>query len=184
MGFWFSEKSCNRRQAEKQGFIVSGRWSIDARVQNGKLHYPVKFLICKMTEPAKAPEMAHHKQDRNKKVDLTNRYALDRTALANERTYLAWTRTGLASLAGGLATEKYLEGVLPIYGLRFIATSLIIFSMLSFTISAWRYHTLHVDLDKSDVVMLPKSIVLGLSLFFSTCSLLALIGLWVVINSR
>jgi type IV secretory pathway TrbL component len=74
--------------------------------------------------------------------------------------------------------------VLPIYGLRFIATSLIIFSLLSFIISAWRYHTLHVDLDRSDVIMLPKSIVLGLSLFFSLCSMLALIGLWVVINSK
>ncbi len=114
---------------------------------------------------------------------LTNRYALDRTALANERTYLAWTRTGLASLVGGLAVEKYLEGVIPLFGLRLIATSLILFSILSFFISAWRYKTLHVDLDKLDIKMLPISIILIISLFFTICAILALVGLWVIIGT-
>ncbi len=123
----------------------------------------------------------HPRQDAVNQSTVT-RYALDRTALANERTYLAWTRTGLASLAGGLAAEKYLEGVIPLYGLRFIATSLIIFSMLSFIIAAWRYRTLHVDLKSMDVTMLPNSLVLGLSIFFTICSLLGLIGLWVIIG--
>lgn len=113
---------------------------------------------------------------------LTNRYALDRTALANERTYLAWTRTGLTSLVGGLAAEKYLNGVISITSLRFLATTLIVFAILSFLLSAWRYHALHVDLNQLDVQMLPVSIVIVVSLFFSTCAIVALISFWLIIG--
>ena len=114
---------------------------------------------------------------------LLERSALDRTALANERTYLAWTRTGLASLVGGLAVEKYPEGVIPLFGLRFIATSLLLFSSLSFLISAWRYRALHVDLNKLDIKMLPLSVILIISLFFTICAILSLVGLWVIIGT-
>lgn len=117
------------------------------------------------------------------KTRLTDRYALDRTALANERTYLAWIRTGLTSLAGGLATEKYLDGVIPIIGLRTMATVLLLFSIVAFLFSAWRYKTLHVDLDQLDISMLPLCLVKTISLGFSLCALLALIGLWIVIGT-
>ena len=79
--------------------------------------------------------------------------------------------------------EKYLEGVIPLFGLRLIATSLILFSSLSFLISAWRYRALHVDLDKLDIKMLPISIILIISLFFTICAILALVGLWVTIGT-
>ncbi len=125
----------------------------------------------------------HKKNPRQPEVELRNRYALDRTALANERTYLAWTRTGLASLVGGLATEKYLDGVIPIGSLRFMATTLILFSILCFLLSAWRYRALHVDLRQLDIKMVPISIVLAVSLLFSLCAILAVVGLWIVIGS-
>lgn len=115
-------------------------------------------------------------------MQLRDRYALDRTALANERTYLAWTRTGLASLAGGLASEKYLNDVIPIGCLRFIATTLILFSILCFLLSAWRYRALHVDLRELDIKVVPVSIIFSVSLLFSLCAVLAVIGLWVVIG--
>ncbi len=122
--------------------------------------------------------MKHKKNIKNLSPPLTNRYALDRTALANERTYLAWIRSGLASLAGGLAIEKYLGGVISAVDLRFISTSLIVFSILAFIFSAWRYRALHLDLNELDITMLPVSIVAAVSFVFASCSIAALISLW------
>ena len=125
--------------------------------------------------------MKHKKHIDNLSPPLTNRYALDRTALANERTYLAWIRSGLASLAGGLATEKYLGGVISAVDMWFISSSLIVFSILAFIFSAWRYRALHVDLNELDITMLPVSIVAAVSFVFSACSIAALISLWKVV---
>ena len=45
-------------------------------------------------------------------AELQRQYALDRTALANERSYAAWIRTGLGAMVAGLAIEHLLiEGL-------------------------------------------------------------------------
>lgn len=105
-------------------------------------------------------------------------YALDRTILANERTYAAWIRTGLAALAAGIAIEKFLAGVMPVWSLRSIAMILILFSAVAFFLAAWRYTHLGVKLSRADVRAVPVIVTSGTSIVLALCSLIALIDLW------
>jgi putative membrane protein len=107
-------------------------------------------------------------------------YALDRTVLANERTYTAWIRTGLASLAAGVAIEKFMVDALPDWTIRSIAIILIIYSMIAFIIAAWRYSHLGLKLVHIDVMSIPPIIMTGASVLLVCCSPLALVGIWLL----
>jgi len=104
--------------------------------------------------------------------------ALDRTILANERTYAAWIRTGIAALIAGLAVERFLLEAIPLWGVHSIAVILIVFSAVSFFLAAWRYRHLRLRLQDADVVMVPSSVVIGLSILLAISSCIALVGLW------
>jgi len=107
-------------------------------------------------------------------------YALDRTVLANERTYTAWIRTGLASLAAGVAIEKFMVDALPDWTIRSIAIILIIYSVIAFIIAAWRYSHLGLKLVHIDVKSIPTVVMTGASVLLICCSLLALVGIWLL----
>ena len=113
-------------------------------------------------------------------VDDRTGYALDRTVLANERTYAAWIRTGLTALAAGIAIEKFMVDVMPGWGVRSIAVSLILLSAVAFFLAAWRYTHLGVKLVHADVKVVPTIVTTGASVVLILCSLVALIGLWLV----
>jgi len=110
----------------------------------------------------------------------TNSLALDRTALANERTYAAWIRTGLASLVTGLGIARFLVDSMPLWSTRTIAAILLIFSAVAFFLAAWRYEHLHVGMAHLDVRMIPVGMVKLSSLVLIACSLMALVGLWYI----
>lgn len=106
--------------------------------------------------------------------------AFDRTVLANERTYAAWLRTGLCALAAGLAIEKFMIDVLPFWGIRIISIVLIVFSGAVFLLAAWRYSHLKFGGRSEDVPRLSANTVTGVSVALAICSVLALVGLWLV----
>ncbi len=110
----------------------------------------------------------------------TNTLALDRTALANERTYAAWIRTGLTALVAGLGIARFLSGSMPLWSTQTIAAILIIFSGIAFFLAAWRYEHLHVGMAHLDVKMIPVAMVKLSSFVLMGCSLIALIGLWYI----
>ena len=58
-----------------------------------------------------------------------------RFTLANERTFLAWIRTGLAFIAGGVALEALVPGLLP--GFRIAASVVLIVTGIGTPIQAW-----------------------------------------------
>jgi len=107
-------------------------------------------------------------------------YAVDRTVLANERTYAAWIRTGLAALAAGVAIEKFMADVMPDWTIRAIAMVLIVFSAAAFLAGAWRYTHLGIRLEGVEVRAVPAILTTGVSVVLALCSLLALVGIWVV----
>jgi putative membrane protein len=104
--------------------------------------------------------------------------ALDRTVLANERTYAAWVRTGLAALVSGLGIAKFMEGLMPAWSILVVASMLIIFSGVAFMLAAWRYSHLHIKVARLEVDAIPLKLVVGLSVAFLVCALLALVYLW------
>jgi len=108
----------------------------------------------------------------------TNRLALDRTVLANERTYTAWIRTGLAALVAGLGIARFMLDAMPLWSVRVLTTFLILFSAAAFLLAAWRYENLHVEMAHLDVNMLPRATVKALSIVLAGCSFFALVGLW------
>ena len=63
-------------------------------------------------------------------------------------------------------------------------TTLILFSILCFLLSAWRYRALHVNLRQLDITMVPMSIIVTVNLLFSLCAILAVVGLWIVIGTK
>ena len=113
----------------------------------------------------------------------TNTLALDRTALANERTYAAWIRTGLTALVSGLGIARFLSDSMPLWSTHSIAAILIIFSGVAFFLAAWRYEHLHVGMAHLDVKMIPVAMVKFSSFVLMGCSLIALIGLWFIHSS-
>jgi len=119
------------------------------------------------------PDTAPAKDDENR----TN-LALDRTILANERTYAAWIRTGLAALAAGLGTAKFMTGILPIWSIRFIVATLLVFSAVAFLVAAWRYSHLHIRVAHLEVDAVPLGIIRLLSLVLASCALVSLSCLW------
>ncbi|MGI9372832.1 MAG: YidH family protein [Hyphomicrobiales bacterium] len=106
--------------------------------------------------------------------------AVDRTLLANERTYASWLRTGLCALTAGLAIEKFMVDVLPFWGIRIISVILIMFSAFVFLLAAWRHAHLRIGGNTQDLPRIPVSAARIVSIFLALCSLLALIGLWLV----
>lgn len=118
--------------------------------------------------------------DEESPVDDRTSYALDRTVLANERTYAAWIRTGLTTLVAGLAIEKFMVGSnsMPGWAFRSIAVILIVYSMIAFTIAAWRYNHLGLKLVHLDIKSIPSLVTTGTSILLIACSILALSGLW------
>jgi len=111
--------------------------------------------------------------------EQTTTYALDRTVLANERTFAAWLRTGLAALATGLGVEKFMVQVMPDWGTRSIAMTLVALSGVAFALAGWRYAHLGLKLDKVDVKMVPAAATTLLSIFLVLCSVIALASLWI-----
>jgi len=111
-------------------------------------------------------------------------YALDRTVLANERTYAAWIRTGLTALAAGVAIEKFMVDTMPGWTIRSIAIILILYSMIAFTVAAWRYSHLGLRLVHVDVKSIPSIVTTSASALLVVCSLLALAGLWLLDPGR
>ena len=116
-------------------------------------------------------------------VPDTNKLALDRTVLANERTYAAWIRTGLTSLVASLGIARFLSDSMPLWSTYIITTILILFSAFAFFLAAWRYEHLHVGMAHLDVKMIPVSMVKISSLVLVGCSLIALAGLWYITPS-
>lgn len=116
-------------------------------------------------------------------VPDTNMLALDRTALANERTYAAWIRTGLAALVTGLGIARFLVDSVPLWSIRTIAAILLVFSAVAFFLAAWRYEHLHVGMAHLDVKMIPVGMVKLSSLVLIACSLIALASLWYITPS-
>ena len=114
----------------------------------------------------------------NRKPD-NNDLAIDRTILANERTYQAWVRTGLSSLAAGLGVAKFLQDFMLPWLLLILATFLIVFSIIAFLLAAWRYTHLHIRLVHLEVDATPTWMVKAISVLLISCSLLALLGLYV-----
>jgi len=108
------------------------------------------------------------------------RLALDRTVLANERTYAAWIRTGLAALAAGLGLARLMLNTMPLWSIRILAMILISFSAGAFLLSSWRYEHLHVAIAHLDVKTIPVKLVKLFSLLLALCSILALVGLWLI----
>jgi len=121
------------------------------------------------------PDTAAPKADANR----TN-LALDRTVLANERTYAAWIRTGLAALATGLGIAKFMTGILPVWSIRFVVATLLVFSAVAFLVAAWRYGHLHIRVAHLEVDAVPLSITRILSLVLVCCSLVSLSCLWYI----
>lgn len=117
------------------------------------------------------------------KIPDTNRLALDRTVLANERTYAAWIRTGLTSLVAGLGIARFLSGSMSLWSTHTIAAILILYSAVAFFLAAWRYQHLHVGMAHLDVKMIPVAMVKLSSFVLMGCSLIALIGLWYITPS-
>jgi len=112
----------------------------------------------------------------------TNSMALDRTVLANERTFQAWIRTGLAALVSGLGVAKFLRDVMPLSMLLILVSVLILFSMLAFLLSAWRYSHLHLRIEPLDIDATPLWLVRSISIVLASCSIFALVGLLIVIS--
>ncbi|HEB78954.1 MAG TPA: DUF202 domain-containing protein [Rhodospirillales bacterium] len=118
--------------------------------------------------------------DEENPVDDRTSYALDRTVLANERTYAAWIRTGLTTLVAGLAIEKFMVDAMPGWAFQSIAVILIVYSMIAFSIAAWRYNHLGLKLVHLDIKSIPSSVTTGTSILLVACSILALSGLWLL----
>jgi len=110
-----------------------------------------------------------------------NSLALDRTVLANERTYQSWLRTGLASLMSGLGVAKFMQGVMPLEVLLIIVSILVLFSVVSFLLSSWRYSHLHLRIKHLDIDTTPMWLVKTISLLLASCSLIAFIGLLIAL---
>jgi putative membrane protein len=108
-------------------------------------------------------------------------YAEDRTVLANERTYTSWIRTGLAALAAGVAIEKFMAGVIPAWNIRIIAVILIVFSAVAFVSGAWRHGHLGIKLRRAGVRAIPTWFLAGASALLVIASVLALVGIWIVV---
>lgn len=107
-------------------------------------------------------------------------YAADRTVLANERTYAAWIRTGLAALAAGVAFEKFLVDVMPDWSVRAIAVILILVSAGAFAVAAWRYTHLDIKVVHPELKSIPSLVTTTVSILLIGCSLIALLGLWLM----
>ncbi len=127
-----------------------------------------------MSSTGKVNPNGENNEDRS--LDL----AIDRTLLANERTYASWLRTGLCALTAGLAIEKFMVDVLPFWGIRIISVILILFSAFVFLVAAWRHAHLRSGGTSEDLPRIPVSAARIVSVFLALCSLLALIGLWLV----
>ncbi len=112
----------------------------------------------------------------------TNRLALDRTVLANERTYAAWIRTGLACLMSGLGVARFMLDTWSAWGIRIIVAVLIIFAAAAFLIAGWRYSHLHVRLHSLDIDMVPLNLVRLLSLILAVCAVFAFLVVWRIIG--
>jgi len=107
-------------------------------------------------------------------------HSLDALALSNERTYAAWIRTGLSALVAGVAIEKFIVEVLPGWGIRAIAIILIALSGAFFGLAGWRFAHLGIRLEAASIRTIPAWLTTVLSLLLVACSLLALVGLWLV----
>ena len=106
-----------------------------------------------------------------------NKLALDRTALANDRTYQAWIRTGLALFASGLGAAKFLKEEMSLWILLIIASLLLILSALAFLQAGWRYSHMHIKLTSLDIETRPSWQMWLISILLALMSLLSLFGI-------
>ena len=112
--------------------------------------------------------------------DHNTKHAEYNTVLANERTFSAWLRTGLTALATGLGVERFLGGVIPDPVIRAISMSLLLFSVLAFSLGAWRYIHVGALLRTQRVFGAPAPLLLLISILLAFASILAIIGVWLV----
>lgn len=120
--------------------------------------------------------------ERNELASQRNTLAQGRTVLANERTYQAWLRTGLAGMASGMGTAKFLKDVMPMWALVTVSSLLMLFSIVAFLQSSWRYSHLYFCRDNLDVGVMSVLKAKVISYTLAGCSLIALFGILVTIG--
>lgn len=99
--------------------------------------------------------------------------AEDRSVLASERTYTAWMRTGFAALVSGLAVLRFMEQILPDWGLRLLALGLTAYSGFCFGAAAWRHRHVGRCFPQAEIPHLPGWLVLLASAAMLAGSVLA-----------
>jgi putative membrane protein len=107
----------------------------------------------------------------------SNKLALDRTVLANDRTYQSWIRTGLALFASGLGAAKFLKKEMPLWLLLVITSILLILSALAFLQAGWRYSHINIKFSSLDIKNRPTWQIWIVSILLASVSFAALVGI-------
>ena len=110
--------------------------------------------------------------------DQRTELAADRNVFAAERTYAAWVRTGLAALASGVGARKLLDGTLPVWSVRLVASVLILFSVLAFMAGVWRHLHPGVLQHKGEAPELPAWLLITTNGFLSAVAVAAMVAIW------
>jgi len=110
--------------------------------------------------------------------DRRTELAANRTALAAERTYSAWIRTGLLALASGAGAKSALAGLMPPWIILADSSALILFSVFCFYGGVWRMRHSGASQPRPDMPRIDERWLMGMSLFLSMVSLMALWGIW------
>ena len=104
--------------------------------------------------------------------------AADRNVFAAERTYAAWVRTGLTSLAAGVGARKLLDGTIPVWSIRLVASVLIVFSVFAFAAGVWRHFHPGVSKREGEAPELPPWVLIAANGFLAIVALTALVAIW------
>lgn len=112
-------------------------------------------------------------------ADRRTELASNRTALAAERTYSAWVRTGLFALASGAGAKGALAGLMPQWIILIDSSALLLFSIFCFVAAVWRMKNNGAALPNPDVPRIDHRILLAASVFMSSISLVAILGIWI-----
>jgi uncharacterized membrane protein YidH (DUF202 family) len=86
--------------------------------------------------------------------------------------------TGLALFVTGLGIDRFLSDSMTFWSIRTIAVILILFSVVAFFLTAWRYEHFHTGMTHLDIKVIPLGMVKLFSFVLVLCSLMALVGLW------
>lgn len=115
--------------------------------------------------------------DENKKliIEKQQRWALERTRLAKERTFAAWLRTGLASAIAGLGIVKLLPDLRPEWIGKATGLLLILSSALAFILGFRTYYIVLKKLEKEGFKGLPAKTMGILAFCFLLIAILAFV---------